>query len=64
MSLDQDKPPNYIDDAEWVLQSPKSGRYMHLQLEQWHGKITREVMAEIAEAMNEFWELQRGKSDG
>jgi hypothetical protein len=61
VSWGQDKPPNYINDAEWVLQSPKSGRYMHLQLEQWHGKITREVMTEIAEAMNEMWEQQRGK---
>jgi hypothetical protein len=64
MSLDQDKPPNYINDAEWVLQSPKSGRYMRLQLAQWHGQTAREVMVEIAEAMNELWEIQRGKSDG
>jgi hypothetical protein len=59
MSTDNNKPPNYINDEEWVLQSPKSGCYMHLQLEQWHGKVAREIMAEIAEAMNETWEQQR-----
>jgi hypothetical protein len=51
-----DNPPNYINDKEWVLQSPKSGIYIHVMLDQWHNEITRQAMGEIAEAMNELWE--------
>ena len=56
-----DKPPNYINDAEWVLQSPKSLLYIHVRLNEEHNEITRQAMAEIAEAMNELWEQRRGK---
>jgi hypothetical protein len=51
-----DNPPNYINDKEWVLQSPKSGIYIHVMLDEWHNAITRQAMGEIAEAMNELWE--------
>jgi phage pi2 protein 07 len=55
-----DRPPNHINDAEWVLQSPKSLLYIHVQLNEEHSEITRQAMAEIAEAMNELWEQRRG----
>jgi len=47
---------NYVSDTEWVMQSPKSGIYIHIQLDRTHGKAVRKIMAEINETLNAIWE--------
>ena len=55
----RDTPPNYVGDIEWVMQSPKSGLYVHVYIDEDRDDPSRAVMEEISEALNELWEQRR-----
>ena len=63
MNWGKERPPNYVGEREWLLQSPKSGLYVQVPLHEEHDEITRRAMAEIAEALNDLRQMSNKKPE-